>query len=215
VGLDVLCRVSSGVEGHGYSSFAKVDPMIRIRHVLLVGALALAFPSFLTAQQRMPASQASPAEQQEVQQLLTELRQLNTKLESIRQTVMADPQLQTTQEALGEEIKTAMEKADPELPRSLKRAEALEAEAAKAQREADEAKLQKLAEEAQQIQMRFVEAQAKVLNQPEVAAKVEAFQDTVEARMAQVDPEAPALIKRFQDLETRLTAYLSTAAAPR
>jgi hypothetical protein len=198
-----------------FPSYRQGFTMLRIKNVILTGAFALALPAVAVAQQQMPAPAMTPAQQQEVEQVLTELRQVNAKLEAIREKAMADPQLQSRQEALGNEVKAAMEKADPELPRSLARAAALDAEAIQAQQASDAAKLQKLAQEAEAIRMRFDEARYKALSQPEVAAKLDAFQSSVEARMTQVDPEAPSLIKRFQDLEDRLASHLSAAAAPR
>jgi predicted nucleic acid-binding Zn-ribbon protein len=188
--------------------------MLRMKNLLLVAVLALTYPGIAAAQQR-PAPAPTAAQQQEVQQLLAELRQLNDKLEAIRAKALEDPKLLSAQNALGEEIKTAMEKADPELPRSLQRVEVLEAEAMKAQQAGDNAKLQQLAAEAQTIQRRFVEAQAKVMSQDAIASKVDAFQGSVEARMTQIDPQAPAMIKRFHELETRLSARLNGMAGNR
>jgi hypothetical protein len=187
--------------------------MVSTKRALLVAFLGLALPATLAAQQRAAApmqQQAGPNEQQ-VQQWVTELRQLHGKLEEIQDRAMQDPQLQAAQARLGEEIKVAMEKADPQLPATMQRMSVLEAEAIKAQQGGDEAKLRQLAQEAQGLQVRFVETQAQVFQQPAMAAKLEAFQQRLETRMAQVDPQAPTMIRRFQELEGRLNAALQTS----
>lgn len=185
--------------------------MVRIRRASWIALVALSLPGALAAQQRAPAApQAQPpaANQQQLQQWLTELQELHGKLEAIQAKAAEDPQIRAAQESLGVEIKAAMEKADPTLPASLERVPKLEAEARQAQQSGDQAKLQQLAQEAQGIQQRFLAAQAKALEQPAIASKVEAFQQRLESKMAEVDPQAPALIKRFQELEGKLAAAM-------
>jgi predicted nuclease with TOPRIM domain len=191
-------------------------PMVRMKRVFLVASLTLILPTALAAQQRSPApaaarQQAAAPNQQQVQQWVTELRQLHQRLEQIQTKAAEDPQIQAAQNALGLELKAAMEKADPQLPARLQRLQALEAEAVKAQQSGDQAKLQQLIQEAQTIQNRFVEAQARVFQQPAMAAKVQAFQTRLEARMAQVDAQSPTLIRRFQELEGKLNAAMQVS----
>jgi hypothetical protein len=189
--------------------------MFMSKRVWLIALLSMALPTVLVAQQRTPSAlqqrQPAPAaqqapHQQQVQRWMTELQELNTKLEAIQARAIQDPQLQSAQAALGAEIKAAMEKADPQLAMSMQRVEVLEAEATRAQQAGDQAKLQELAREAQGIQLRFMEAQEKVFQQPAIVAKVDAFQARLEARMVEVDPQTPALMKRFQELATALQA---------
>jgi uncharacterized surface protein with fasciclin (FAS1) repeats len=111
-------------------------------------------------------------------------------------------------EELGAEIKSAMETADPELVRSLERMATLEAEAATAQQANDTAKLQQLVQEAESIQVRFEQVRNRVLEEPNLAQKIGDYQNRVEQRMLQVDPQTPDLIKRYQELEAKLASTL-------
>lgn len=185
--------------------------MVRMKRAFVIALTALALPAAAAAQQRAPAAPAQQAQnpsQQQMQQWMTELQQIHGKLEAIQAKAIQDPQLQAAQESLGTEIKTAMEKADPTLPESMQRVQALESEALKAQQAGDQAKLQQLAQEAQSIQARFMEAQAKAFQQPEIATRLEAFQTRLETRMVEVDPAASDLIQRFKELEGKLAAAM-------
>jgi hypothetical protein len=195
--------------------------MSHSRKAFAVVLLSIALPAGLASQQRTQAptapraaasAPASPAQVQ-AQQWMMELQQVHSKLEAIQARAIQDPQLQAAQNSLNNEIKAAMDRADPQLARKMERGQALEAEARQAQQAGDQAKLQQLAREVQAIQNSFLQAQAQAFQQPGLSAKVEAFQTRLEARMAQVDPEAPALIKRFQELEGRLQAAMQ--AQPR
>lgn len=190
--------------------------------VLAVALVSLTLPVSLAAQQRpapatqqraAPAAQQAPGAptQQQVEQWVGELRQLHGKLESIQGQAMQDAQLQRDQAALGEEVRAAMERADPGLETLMQRVPALEAEARSAEQAGEQARLQQLAQEAQTIQARFAQAQAKAFEAPTIATRLEAFQDRLEARMVQVDPETPAMVRRFQELEGRLNAAMQNA----
>lgn len=154
----------------------------------------------------LPAQQAGAAP--EVQGWLTEIQQLHTRLEALQRKALEDPQISAQQQTLGTTIKAAMEKLDPSLEQTLERMPQLEAQAAEAERGGDQAKLQQLGLEVQQIERRFMTAQQKALEQPDLAARVLDFQEKLQSKMLEVDPEAPKLISRFQELETKLAAAM-------
>jgi hypothetical protein len=164
--------------------------------------------SLLAAPALAAAQSAAPSEPAEVEVLVAELRQLGQQLETIREKALEDQQLQQDQEELGEEIKAAMEKVDPELSRGLERISMLDSEASAAQQANDRGKLEELAREAEAIQMRFIQVRSRVIEEPAMSEKIEAFHTRLETRMAQVDPSTPGLIRRFNELETRLEESL-------
>jgi chaperonin cofactor prefoldin len=181
----------------------------------VLAAAALAAPITIAAQQPAPAPAAEPQQelQQELQSWVVELQQIQAKLAEIQAKALEDAQLQASQEAIGAEVKASMEKLDPALAGSVERVQALEEEAAKAQQSGDQAKLQQLAAEAQGIEARFMEAQAKALEQPELANKIESFQSSLEKKMAEVDPQAPALIQRYKELGAKIQSALKGTAS--
>ncbi len=187
--------------------------MTKLMRVFFVALAALVLPSSLLAQQQpAPAPQAAQQPTQEVQAWFMELQQISGKLGEIQVRALQDPELQAAHNMLGTEVKAAMDKVDPGLAASVERVGALEQEAVKAQEAGDQAKLAQLAQEAQQIQTRFVNAQSTVLQQPELAAKVQAFQTRLEQRMIEIDPEARTLINRLRELETKLQAAMQPAS---
>jgi chromosome segregation ATPase len=172
------------------------------KRALLTAALMVGLPMAAAAQAGGAGSQA------EVEGLLREMQQVHTQLEGLQQQALQDPQLSAAQEELGEEIKVAMERIDPQMEQRLSRIEALEGEAASAHQAGNGERLQELMAEAQQIQQHFMNVQQQALEQPQIATKVDAFQTRLERRMVEMNPEAEGLINRFRELETRLMALM-------
>jgi hypothetical protein len=170
---------------------------------LLVGGLLGANP---LAAQQAPQAAAARATTENVQAWFGELEQIHEQLEEIQIRALQDPELSAAQAELGEQIKDAMERADPSLPERLARMEHMEEEAAVAQQTGNTAKLLELGAEAEGIQRQFLTAQEKALEQPEIAARVTAFQRTLERKMIELNPETQGLISRFRELEARLIA---------
>jgi len=187
--------------------------MLDLRRILLLALFTALAPASLVAQQRATAPGGSAGEAQ-LQQWITELQEVHGRLEQIQARALEDESLRTEQGALGDQIRTAMQQADPEMPGLMARMQQLETQAAGAQRSGDEAAFQRLAQEAQQIQARFAEAQMKAFEQPAISTRLEAFQARLETRMAQIDPQAPQLVERFQHLEQRLDQAVRGASRP-
>jgi hypothetical protein len=164
--------------------------------VLLVGLLV---PAALQAQQ--PTPEQAPAE---VQQLLTELHQLQERLGPIQAQAMQDSELQAAEAELNQALRSAVIEIDPAVEQDLARAETLEADAQAAQEAGDAQRLQELMTEAQGMQQRLAAAQAQALQRPGLVAQVEQFQEQLQARMIQIDPQAGELIRRHTELQRRI-----------
>lgn len=179
-------------------------------------ALALtALPAGLFAQQRQPqpqrtsapraAAPAPGAAQREAQAWYAELMQIGQRLQAAQVKAMEDPQLRAGQEQLGRELKAAVVKADPGLAGVDARAQAMEAEARRAQQAGDQETLLRLGQEAQQIQIRVMNAQQRALrDNPALAARANGFEEQLRRRMVQVEPQTMALVARGQELQGRL-----------
>jgi hypothetical protein len=181
-----------------------------LRQVLVLALSLTALPAALSAQQK-PAPAPAPAAAdtaQDPQAWIMEIQQLHTKLQAIQEKALADPQLRASQETLGSNIKLAMEKADPTLDQKLNRMKELQTQAQTAQAAQDTAKLQQLGTEARQIEEQFMITQQKVLQQPEIASQVSAFQDQLQKKMVAADPSAAQLIARFEELQQRLAKVM-------
>ena len=168
-------------------------------------ALAVA-PGPVTGQEKPDAGAAAAASRAaaDVQDWFGELESLHGKLEDLQAEALRDAQLSAARTELGNRIRLAMERADPDLARGLARMEAMELEATAAQQKSDGAKLQQLGAEAREIERQFSASQERVLQQPEIAAQVSAFQERLERRMVELNPDTEKLIARFRELEARL-----------
>lgn len=173
----------------------------------IVAALALVIaPAAAQAQQPggLDPSQLPP----EAQQAIVELQQLQAQLQPIQAEAMADPEIQSEQQELGTQIQTAMAEADPSVPQHMARLQELASDAEAAQAGDDQARMSEILQEAQVIETQLQQAQQQALQRPEIAPRVEAFQQKLEERMLEVDPNAGALIERMDELQTQLMALM-------
>lgn len=173
-----------------------------MRNLMAVLAL-LIVPAGLTAQQQQMAP-PQPELPEEVQAWISEIEQLQAQLAPVQQEALQDEEIQAQQEALGAEVEAAMQAIDPELAILGDRMDQLQAEAEAAQEEGDMEKLQGLSQEAGQIQQRFQAVQGQVLERPEIAEKVESFQDNLQSKMVEIEPEAAVMLERFEELASRI-----------
>lgn len=172
----------------------------------------LAAPAVLVAQEPAPAPtselEADSAATARIQSWLGEIQQINGRLQALQQQALEDPTLSSEQEALGDRIRAAMAEADPTLEASMERVESLQAEAAAAQQQGNTARLEELGAEVRRIEAQFMEAQQQALSIPELSADLESFQARLEAKIVEIDAEAPQLIARFQELQERLASAM-------
>ena len=207
-------RLRSASVGPFIRSFSLRHPMhIRLATAAaLLGASSIVCSPDLAAQQRRDPTPAARAAA-DVQLWFGELEQLHGRLQETQGRALRDPQLATSQAELGTRIKQAMERMDPAFAQDLARMESMEAEAAAAQQARDSARLRALGGEAQRMERRFATVQARVLQQPEIAAQVATFQQKLERRMAALDPESDRLIARLRELEARIAQHAPTLLA--
>jgi chromosome segregation ATPase len=178
---------------------------------LLLLALA-ALPAAAGAQQNPQATPpADPQLEQQVRGLMEQAQGLHERLEEIQAQALQDPQLRAAQEALGESIKTAMERIDPTLEHAVVRGQTLQTELAAAHRAGDQAKIARTEEQLQRIEQQFFAAQMQAIQQPELASRWQAFQTQLQNRMKRLDPEADDLIARFQEIQMQLMAMAQQA----
>lgn len=168
----------------------------------MAALVVVAAPAAVTAQQPV-----DPAQQAEMQSVVAELQQIQQRLAPIQAEAMETPALQEAQQVLEQMVQEAMAE-DPTVAERIDRIQALQREAGEAQAAGDEETLQRLAGEAQQIQTALMAAQEEALERPAIAARLEAFQDALEARMLEIDPDAGDLLERFVELQERLAAAM-------
>ena len=178
----------------------------RFLRTALVWLVWLAAPAGLLAQQG--GAQNIPPEAQE---LLTEMQQVQQQLQPIQQQALQDPEVQAAQQDLATRVQAAMVEVDPATSDRIARLQVLMGEAQAAQAEQDEEAMAGIVAEAQGIERQLQAAQAEAVQRPDIAPRVEAFQDQLARKMAEVDPQAESLMERARELEARLTELFEQA----
>lgn len=135
-------------------------------------------------------------------ELMAEYQQIQQRLSALEQQAMADSSLMQQFTALEADIQAAMATIDPEFEAKQEKLSELRQSMQAAQQSGDQAAMQAIAQEGQALEQGLQQLQASVLAQEEIAAKVTAFRDGVQSRMAEIDPEAPELIERAHDIAT-------------
>ena len=188
-------------------------------HTRRAGVLAfslVALPAVLSAQTRPTATRvvapaATPSREQSRAQM-AELRTIAARLQGIHARAMRTGDLTATQATLMRDIKAAMERQDPELPRLATRVKAMEAEARTAEARNDVARKQALAREFTTIQSRFMRAQQTVMRQPDIARRASAFDAHLHRQMVAADPQTDQLLARSRQLQASLQRALAGQA---
>jgi chromosome segregation ATPase len=162
------------------------------------------------AQEADTATAPTPIPEDSVQEAMARFRTLQNRVERVQQQALsANPELQQEQAAIQAAIENAVFSADPELRTAVReRIPAIEEEAAAAQQAADSAKIQALSAEFREIMGRVEEAQVQVLEEETVQERLTAFQTTMMAEMARVDPEIQGVFSQLQALAGRLDLTL-------
>lgn len=167
--------------------------MLKTLRPSLLALALVALPAALAAQE-------APAAQQEQAPAQTEAEQIQSRLQQIQTRALQDPALVAAQDSLGSEITATMERVDPTFRAQAQRAEALKAEVEAARAAKDNAKLNQLATEATQLQQGFAAARERAMQDPQLSARVQAFQQRIVAKMVELDPETQNLLTRLQSL---------------
>ena len=175
--------------------------MLAFAIVSLPAALFAQAPRPTVARTSAPA--AAPTREQ-ARAMMSELQVIAARLQTIHSQAMSSGNLAATQTTLMRDIKAAMERQDPQLPRLADRVKAMENEAAAAQSRNDAARTRALAQEFTTIQQRFMRAQQAVMQQPAIAQRARAFDDRLHRQMVAVDPQTDQLLARSRQLQATL-----------
>jgi predicted nuclease with TOPRIM domain len=148
------------------------------------------------AQQQLPP---------EVEAMLAELDETQDRLEELQGRALAGSEaLQAEQSRIQELVESTLRIVEPEYEALIRRFGELQQEAAAAQQSEDMEAFQTVMNEAQTIQMRLQTAQAQTFERDEVDTAVSAYREQLVDEMTRLDPEAPRLMDRMEELVERL-----------
>lgn len=159
------------------------------------------------------AQTGPPTEDQltpEVRAMLEELEETQERLEELQDQALAgSPPLRELQENMADVVSRTLQQIEPEYDRLLERLNQLQREGVAAQQAQDVQKYQEVMTEAQQIQIRIEAAQDETFERPEVSRAVTAYQELLIEEMTKINPVAPLLRNRMEELVAELTRILS------
>lgn len=155
----------------------------------------------------VPGSAPPPpaAADSETAALKAELAAIQSKLGPLQSQAMEDTELREEFRALEEAIENAMIAWDAKLPEHRQRLGELEKEFRIAEDAGNEEEKKALMEEGSSLNTKIHQARSQALANPDIVAKMGAFQDQVLARMAEIDPEAKNLIDRANVIANQLS----------
>ena len=151
-----------------------------------------------------PQMQPGPS----VATMLDELQQIQRRLDPIERQALEDPLLHAQQEAISGAIVAVMIRSDSLMVARLDRLHAIVAEIH--QFGGDPDRMEVLAEEVARIKPLVDEAQSRALKDPEIQSLVDAFHADVHRKMEEIDPNAAALITRYQALDRMLKEAIAS-----
>jgi len=143
-----------------------------------------------------------------MQKKMTELKQIRSKLDTIRDEALENPALEKKQAALESKLEAAMAKKDPEAPKKRKTFEKLSDEFETAQKSGDQQKLAELAPKLQKLGQSLQATQRAVMKQEPIAEAVSSFQEAMLKQMNEVDPQTDQLMSRAQTLAGELQSAM-------
>jgi HD-GYP domain-containing protein (c-di-GMP phosphodiesterase class II) len=190
--------------------------MYRSAHALRSGLLATAATLLLAMPglaQEPPTPPTAPPTQQEIspeaQAMLDELNATQQRLEGLQQQALAESEeLQQDVAGIQELVEEAVRVVEPEYDALVGRLGELQQEAMAAQQAQDQQTFQQVMMEAETIQGRLETAQEQVFEREEVSEVVESYREKLMVEMARIDPEAPELMERMDELVEQLSEIL-------
>lgn len=163
-----------------------------------------------------PRSSTSPADAP--QALMREYQQLSQSLVSTRDAAMQDDSLGAAWRALSDDVNQQMKKENPYYGQLMDRADQIQRRVVAAQQGGDSLSTQERASMAQQwqaIQSALGQGRSQVLQEPEFASRLGAFQDRLYEKMKQHSPDRADDIDRLRVVGDRLSTMLDSMAAAR
>lgn len=183
--------------------------MVRRTFVPLAAALLLFAPVDAGLAAQMESAPAM-IPQDSVQVALARFQSLQQELTTLQQEVMnSNPALQEQQAEVSGAVESAVSEIDPSLQADMEaRMPVIQQEAQAAQAAGDTTALVALEQEFMTLRGRAETAQQAAVEQPEIAARIEAFEEALRAEMASRDPAVESTLAELEALAGRLDATL-------
>jgi len=135
---------------------------------------------------------------------IQEMQQIQQRLAGLAdQAFERNPELQQEVDRIDEFVGRVMQEIEPSAEQDIVRLRALETELQTARDAQDTPRMQALLSEGARLVERLEETRATALARPDVAARIQAFQARLMETMTGIDPEAPRLLQRLEQIAAR------------
>ncbi len=138
--------------------------------------------------------------------LMAEYQQIQQRLAQVQERAMTDDSLRAAYTSLQDRVEGHMLAADPELREKQSRLQSLGQDLMNARQTGDEEAARTITAEGNALQTGLQQLQADALSDEAIAAELAGFQEKVQTRMAEIDPETPDMIARVEEIGTLLRA---------
>lgn len=160
----------------------------------LVGIFLLSLPAY--GQQ-----QTSP----QLQNTLEEYEQVQEQLNAIRaEALERNPELNEQQNEIQNTVERLMLESNPDLEESVDYLSELQVQMRRAGAAGQQEEVDRLMQEAQRIQLQIRGVQSEVMESDALAPEISEYRENLLAEMRAVDPTAPRLVERLEQLADQL-----------
>lgn len=173
--------------------------MFRKLSILMTMAVLSATLVFAQGQQPQPL-QLSP----EAQQLLQQYTQLKMQLEDIQRQAMSDEKVAEVKDELDQKIQAAMIENDPSVEQLISEREQITLDYKTAKDAGNQEQVSALEQQYRDLMAKLQPAQQAVVQQPEISSEIEDYQNMVEDKMAEINPNSQNMISQMAELKTKI-----------
>lgn len=153
----------------------------------------------------------TPEQQQQQMAMFAELQAIDQQLAVVRDRALQDASMKAQEEELISVIEAAMEEVKPGSIELRADFETMITEYNAAREAGDQETVTELQPQLQVMDTELRETQTTVMQQPDMLAKVEEFQESLYAYMREIDDRADSLFTRGEELNVELQAMMSGA----
>lgn len=185
---------------------------MNIRHIwtmMLTLGLMVVFPQLGSAQQggQQNSQQGQPTGQQQQMQLppavqaMFELQGVRQRLREVRQQAFQDSALAGRARKLENQLLEKMKEIDPQAGEYMDRLEQLRKEYSSAESMGDSAMTEEIAAEGRKLAQKVNRLRSQVLQDGQIVEKIDRFQQDLEVKMQEIEPQLDSLRTRADSLQ--------------
>jgi hypothetical protein len=132
---------------------------------------------------------------------MAEYQQVQERLGRLQaQAIQENEELEARRTQVDGLVTAAMSEINPESEAQIERLSVLSDEMMVAQQAQDSARLQEIMTEAMSIRAELGAAQAAAVGRADVQMEIQSFEEDLMARVVEIDPDAPGLLARLEEL---------------